>query len=119
MSKQIIKVIVPVKGIQFLHYFSQEKLEKLSVIIVPFRKKQVYAIYHCLEKNFQEKYKLRQIVSVLSKDYVIGKNFMSFIEKTAQYYGVQIGCVLQFVFPGSVCSEAFEKSVKKKRKSER
>ncbi len=118
---KLYEVIPIAKGIgrDTLSYFGKDDIELGSLVTIPLRKKNSYAIVIQKSEIGKEKsqlksssFALKKIGAIISPHFISG-NFLKAAETTAKYFAATTGSVLQSLLPSLVLEEKRKKTVTK------
>ncbi len=95
----IIQALLPLPNVPLLYYSydSADPITRGDLIIVPFRKKQVFAIVWQTEPLEAYQGALKQVIKKLP--YTLTKTFLDFIQKAKNYYLADLGSIAKMVLP--------------------
>ncbi len=98
----ILKIILPIKNIKKLIYYSQ-KNKKIFIgtrVIVPLKKKKIIGIVtNIYKKRNKKKIKIKKIIKILDKKKIINLNFLKLIKICSKYYQISFNILLFYIIP--------------------
>ena len=94
---QTLLILLPMANVPPLHYICSETVSVGSIVIVPFRSKEVAGIVYKINPDEVFQGELKSVITVL--DYCLADKFIQFLTITKNYYLADFGSIVKMVLP--------------------